>query len=291
MFRKGWPLVLNGRRQASIGVAIAAAVLTYVSAAFACGPVASLKLGSSAAPPGAQVNATGSGFSNSYGGAPSAEPVVVQWDSRTGPVLWSGRPDATGAISFTFTVPSAPPGDHNVIATQTNADGEPAPGTPARAVLTVLEPPPTTTTSTTTTTTTTTTVVAPPSSMPAVESATAPPATASTVPPSAAPTTVASVRQTATRATTTTAKSAATAPPSTDAIVVTAPPTTTPPTSLAPPSPDTSAPSGTALVAQEAFSDDGGSGTWTPVLLGVVLLGSLAASVGGMRRARARRSE
>ena len=282
--------MLNGRRQAGIGVAIAgaAAVLTYVSAAFACGPVASLTLGSSAAPPGAQVNATGSGFSNSHGGAPSAEPVVVQWDSRTGPVLWSGRPDAAGAISFTFTVPSAPPGDHNVMATQTNADGEPAPGTPARAVFTVLEPPPMPTTSTTTTTT----VAAPPSSMPAVEAATAPPATASTVPPSAAPTTVASVRQTATRAApTTTARSAATAPPSTDAIVVTAPPTTTPPTSLAPPSTDTSAPSGTALVAQEALSDDGGSGTLTPVLLGVVLLGSLAASVGGMRRARARRGE
>ncbi|MGH9179607.1 MAG: hypothetical protein ACRD0N_13760 [Acidimicrobiales bacterium] len=133
-------------RRAALGVlGCALLVALPLAAAFACAYQATLTLSPSQAEPGAQVAGSGANFSNSHGGAPLAEPVVVRFGSA-GPVVWSGRPAADGTISFSFTVPGVPPGEHLVVATQTNADGEPAPGTPAKALLTVTAPPTTTTT-------------------------------------------------------------------------------------------------------------------------------------------------
>ncbi|MGH9283955.1 MAG: hypothetical protein ACRD0S_13590, partial [Acidimicrobiales bacterium] len=114
--------------------------LIAASIAFACGALASLSVNATSADAGATISGVGRGFSSSHGGAASAEPVVLHFNSRTGAVLWSGRPDANGVIELSFTVPKVEPGSYTLIATQTNADGEPAPGTPARASFTVTGP-------------------------------------------------------------------------------------------------------------------------------------------------------
>ena len=116
--------------------------LVAASIAYACGALASLSVSPASGDVGSTVSGVGKGFSNSHGGAPSAEPVVVHFNSRTGPVLWSGRPDASGNIEFSFTVPKADPGSYTLIATQNNADGVPASGTPARASFQVTGPAP-----------------------------------------------------------------------------------------------------------------------------------------------------
>ena len=131
---------------------VAAALLLPAASVFACGVKATLQLAVAEAAPGDHVAGTGAAFSNSHGGGPTAEPVVLRFGSSTGPVLWSGRPDADGTISFTFAVPAAAPGAYVILAIQNNADGEPAPGTPARADFVVLAPPPPATTATTSTT-------------------------------------------------------------------------------------------------------------------------------------------
>ena len=116
--------------------------LVAASIAYACGALASISVTPASGDVGATVEGVGRGFSNSHGGAPSSEPVVIHFDSRNGPVLWSGRPDGSGNIEFRFTVPQVAPGSYTLIATQNNADGVPAPGTPARAAFTVTGPAP-----------------------------------------------------------------------------------------------------------------------------------------------------
>lgn len=107
--------------------------LLAASIAYACGALASLTVQPHQGDAGAVVNGFGKGFNSSHGGASSAEPVVVRFGSRTGPVVWSGRPDASGGVQFSFVVPKVDPGQYTLLAMQNNADGQPAPGTPARA--------------------------------------------------------------------------------------------------------------------------------------------------------------
>ncbi|MGH9154970.1 MAG: hypothetical protein ACRD1K_03770, partial [Acidimicrobiales bacterium] len=111
--------------------------LLVASFAYACAALATLSVNPGSADAGQTVSGFGQSFSNTHGGAPSIEPVVVRFNSRTGPVLWSGRPDNAGNISFSFVTPKVAPGQYTVIATQNNADGQPAPGTPARAAFQV----------------------------------------------------------------------------------------------------------------------------------------------------------
>ena len=119
---------------------VVAVPLVAASIAYACSALASLSVNTQSADSGATVSGTGKGFSNAHGGAPSSEPVVLHLDSRTGPVLWSGRPDSSGAIEFSFQVPRTAAGSYALIATQNNADGVPVSGTPARAAFTVAGP-------------------------------------------------------------------------------------------------------------------------------------------------------
>ncbi|HET7486640.1 MAG TPA: hypothetical protein VFJ85_01830 [Acidimicrobiales bacterium] len=119
---------------------VVAIPLVAASIAYACSALASLSLTPSTGDVGATISGVGKGFSNSHGGAPSSEPVKLHFNSRTGPVLWEGRPDAAGTVAFTFSVPRVAAGSYTLIATQTNADGQPAPGTPARAQFTVAGP-------------------------------------------------------------------------------------------------------------------------------------------------------
>jgi len=131
---------MNGTRRRPLYLAVFGTIavpLVAASIAYACGALASISVSTSSGDPGATVNGVGTGFSNSHGGAPSSEPVVLHLETRSGPVLWSGRPDASGRIEFSFVVPQVDPGPYALIATQNNADGVPAPGTPARASFTV----------------------------------------------------------------------------------------------------------------------------------------------------------
>ena len=63
--------------------------------------------------------------------------VTLRWNSRTGAVLWQGRPSQRGTISGSFRVPRTRSGNYVVLGTQQRADGNPAPGTPSRAALRV----------------------------------------------------------------------------------------------------------------------------------------------------------
>ena len=68
--------------------------------------------------------------------------VVVRWDSLSGPVLATVKPDATGTIHGSVTVPAdAKPGPHVILATQDYTDSSgvttAAYGTPARAGFTI----------------------------------------------------------------------------------------------------------------------------------------------------------
>jgi hypothetical protein len=130
-----------GRRAWGVIGAAVAIPLVVASIAYACTALATLSLNTPQATPGQTVQGTGRAFSNAHGSAPAAEPVVIRFASRDGQVLWTGRPDASGNIAFQFTVPNnARPGSYAIIATQTNADGQPVAGTPARASLTVTGP-------------------------------------------------------------------------------------------------------------------------------------------------------
>ena len=74
-------------------------------------------------------------------GGPPPEGAGV--DPRTGTVLWSGRPDASGSIAFSFQVPDVDPGSYTLIATQNdpNRAGFAASGTPARVSFQVTPSP------------------------------------------------------------------------------------------------------------------------------------------------------
>ena len=90
---------------------------------------AQIALHSASAASGSTVEGSGSGFS------PAGNAVQLHLDEPDGSTLWSGAPDRGGAVMFSFTVPSAAPGSHTVVATQAGRDGEPVDGTPAMAPL------------------------------------------------------------------------------------------------------------------------------------------------------------
>lgn len=131
----------SGRRVWAVIGAVVAAPLIAASIAYACTALATLALNPGQADAGQGVNGTGRGFSNATRGAASPEPVIVRFNTRSGQELWRGRPDAGGNVAFSFIVPgNVAPGSYTLIATQNTADGQPVPGTPARASLNVSGP-------------------------------------------------------------------------------------------------------------------------------------------------------
>ena len=117
----------------------AAASIVVGAAAFACTNLATLNLSSTAGKAGDVVTVTGSSFAVGREGAPSS-PVVLRWNGADGAVLAETMPDRVGNISATFTVPESQPGYYVLVATQKNAQGVDAYGTPARASYQVLGP-------------------------------------------------------------------------------------------------------------------------------------------------------
>lgn len=121
------------RMAVSLVVALVAVPLVVAATAFACARLATLKLDRATGPAGAEITATGRNFNS----APNASPVAIRFNSRSGKVLWEGRPDAQGRFRASFTMPKATPGYYVILATQTVASGAPAAGTPGRAPIRV----------------------------------------------------------------------------------------------------------------------------------------------------------
>ncbi len=113
----------------------AAPLVILVSAAWACGVLATLKVAPSTAAPGQTVNVTGVNYSPNMA---VFTPVSIRLDSRTGTVLKVETPDPTGKIDTHVQLPSTRAGNHLLIATQNKiADGTPKAGTPGRTVVRV----------------------------------------------------------------------------------------------------------------------------------------------------------
>jgi len=136
---------------AAIGLAGAGAIAAATSA-FACTNLATLSLSHDTGMAGSQVMVSGSAFgatapvagavrpAGAAGGA--GAPVVVHWGSADGPVLIQLAPSADGHVGpATVTIPAdAAPGVYTVVATEVDATGRAAYGTPSRAPFTVIAP-------------------------------------------------------------------------------------------------------------------------------------------------------
>lgn len=113
--------------------AVVATVLVTAASAWACTNLASLNISSPSGNPGTKLDISGTAYATKGG-----SDVVVRWDSLTGPVLASLKPDATGTIYGSVTVPAdAKAGPHVLLAVQDYTDAKgvttAAYGTPARA--------------------------------------------------------------------------------------------------------------------------------------------------------------
>ncbi|MCA1722213.1 MAG: hypothetical protein LC779_14325, partial [Actinobacteria bacterium] len=124
----------TSRRVAVVTAGIAAVPLLGLSVAWACTSLATIDMDhQKGAVAGETIHGTGQGFSQN----PTSSDVQVHLDGRNGPLLASAKVDVNGRVAFEFTTPQAAAGDHVVVATQTNAQGQPVGGTPARAPLTI----------------------------------------------------------------------------------------------------------------------------------------------------------
>lgn len=112
-----------------------AAILT-AAAAYACTALATIETSAPAGVVGDNIAITGTAFAAGMG----TNPVVLHWDSPTGPELASAMPDARGSFSAAFKVPEAKPGHHLIVAIQKNPKGQDQFGTPARGSFEVLSP-------------------------------------------------------------------------------------------------------------------------------------------------------
>lgn len=125
-------------RASIFGAVAAAAVLATAAVGFACTNLATLNLSSAAGKPGDVVTVTGSSFNVNAKDVAASTPVVLHWNGVDGPVLATVQPDKAGNISATFTVPDGQPGYYVLVATQRDAKGVDAYGTPARAAYQIL---------------------------------------------------------------------------------------------------------------------------------------------------------
>jgi hypothetical protein len=125
------------KRVLAVAVAMGAVLVVWASTAWACTSLASLNLSTSTGQPGSSVNFNGSSFSPDGGVGPD---VVLHWNGIAGPVLATIKPDATGSISGTVTIPQADPGQYVIVATQSDGKGGQSFGTPARAGFLIPSP-------------------------------------------------------------------------------------------------------------------------------------------------------
>ena len=96
------------------------------SAAFACQSLATATVNPKSGPSGTTVNLRGTNYSSS----PTASPIQVHLDSRTGPVLAQTGPSTSINLNFAVTGPA---GSHPLVVTQYTSSGAPVAGTPGRS--------------------------------------------------------------------------------------------------------------------------------------------------------------
>jgi len=130
---------LKKKGTAFFGTAVAAMAMTAV-AAFACTNLATLNLSTASGGVGDTVTVTGSSFRTPRAATDTVMPVVLNWNGADGPVLAETTPDAAGNVSATFSVPEGQPGYYVIVASQKDAEGVDAYGTPARASFQILGP-------------------------------------------------------------------------------------------------------------------------------------------------------
>ena len=130
---------LKKKGTAFFGTAVAAMAFTAV-AAFACTNLATLNLSTASGGVGDTVTVTGSSFRTPRAAEDVVMPVVLNWNGADGPVLAETTPDAAGNVSATFSVPEGQAGYYVIVASQKDAEGEDAYGTPARASFQILGP-------------------------------------------------------------------------------------------------------------------------------------------------------
>src|ERR687897_203815 len=116
------------------GAAAAASVIAG-AAAFACTTLATLNLSSTAGKAGDSVTVTGSSFRVNSANVAASDPVVLRWNGTEGTELARVQPDKAGNISATFAIPEGQPGYYVIVATQKDARGVDAYGTPARSTV------------------------------------------------------------------------------------------------------------------------------------------------------------
>jgi hypothetical protein len=132
---------MNLRKKVSVVFgAAAAATIVAGAAAFACTNLATLNLSSSAGKAGDTVTVTGSSFRVNAKDVAASDPVVLHWNGVDGATLAQVTPDKAGNVSATFSVPEGQPGYYVIVATQKDAKGVDAYGTPARASYQILGP-------------------------------------------------------------------------------------------------------------------------------------------------------
>ena len=117
--------------------AAAAASVIAGAAAFACTNLATLNLSSTAGKAGDSVTVTGSSFRVASATSNPGD-VVLRWNGVEGTELARVVPDKAGNISASFAIPQGQPGYYVIVATQKNAQGVDAYGTPARASFQIL---------------------------------------------------------------------------------------------------------------------------------------------------------
>ncbi|MGH9121055.1 MAG: hypothetical protein ACRDYC_03790 [Acidimicrobiales bacterium] len=128
-----------GIRKLVVGMgALGASLALGASAAWACTNLATLNLSSASGTVGQSITVTGSSFHAAQTGP--QVPVVLHWNSVSGPALATATPDATGNISATIAVPQANPGYYVIVAVQQATAGVDEYGTPARAAFEVITP-------------------------------------------------------------------------------------------------------------------------------------------------------
>lgn len=108
---------------------LVAVPLAFASAAFACQALTSAYARPKSGPAGTVVTVTGGGYSSAYD-------VQVRWDSKYAAPLATTRPNSSGAVSATITVPNSSVGTHTILITQKVLSGGvwvDKTGTPGRA--------------------------------------------------------------------------------------------------------------------------------------------------------------
>ncbi|MGH9189990.1 MAG: hypothetical protein ACRD0Q_08170 [Acidimicrobiales bacterium] len=107
------------RRRITLG-ALAGGVVMVLTAslAWACTGLASLSSSASSTSPGQRMEIAGQGYAKNGGS------VSVRFDSGWGDVLATARPDRNGKFRASVAVPDMTPGDHVLLAIQSDAAGK-----------------------------------------------------------------------------------------------------------------------------------------------------------------------